>query len=244
MGAQLKHLIYFSSHTTIMPPAMLHYTCFTLLNGKDPSGLMLMKYFKIPLGSIKGKRCGLHIAFKWSILVLKQQYATLSYRFTILIALSNPILLLIDCSGCFENSVHVTAAICLLPHHPSPELLSVCLLPQCLIIPRTRSGKCKMRWGMPLHPQAGSVPPHCTHARGTSLGVKMCSSCGHSPISHRKKARAGLFWFFPYRKQRFQFISRNATGCVFPSQKVESMTSTNHSHWRKRPNLPSNESWS
>lgn len=52
-----------------------------------------------------------------------------------------------------------------------------------------------------------------------ALGLKMCSSYGHSPISHRGKARAGLFWVFTYRKERFQFISLNATGCVFPSQK-------------------------
>lgn len=227
MGPQLKHLIYFSIQITIMPPAMLHYTCFTLLNGKDLSGLMLMKYFKIPPGSIKGKRCGPHIVFKWSILVLKQQYTTLSFRFTILIALSNPILHLIDHSGCFESSVHVTAAICLLPHHPSPELLSVCLLPQCLNIPRTRSGKSKMRRECPFSPSRALCL--CTAQRevpGTSDGHFLW------PFSHlpQGKARAGLFCFFAYRKQRFQFISLNATGCVFPSQKMGSMTSTNHSH--------------
>lgn len=193
MGPQLKHLIYFSIHTTIMPPAMLHYTCFTLLNGKDLSGLMLMKYFKIPPGSIKGKRRGPHIVFKWSILVLKQQYTTLSYRFTILIALSNPILYLIGHSGCFESSVHVTAAICLVPHHPSPELLSVCLLPQCLNIPRTGSGKSKMRQGMPPQPQPGSVPPHMH--RGDSWDSRCAAPMAILPSPTEEKQELGYSGF-------------------------------------------------
>lgn len=208
---------------------MLHYTCFTLLNGKDLSGLMLMKYFKIPLGSIKGKRCGPHIVFKWSILVLKQQYTTLSFRFTILIALSNPILHLIDHSGCFESSVHVTAAICLLPHHPSPELLSVCLLPQCLNIPRTRSGKSKRRQGMSLQPQPGSVPLHCTEGGSWDFRCALPMAILPSPISHREKQELGYSGICIQETEVPIYFSKCYRLCL-SSQKMGSMTITNHSH--------------
>lgn len=195
---------------------MLHYICFTLLNGKDLSGLMLMKYFKIPLGSIKGKRCGPHIVLKWSILVLKQQYTTLSYRFTILIALSNPILHPIDHSGCFESSVHVTAAICLLPHHPSPELLSVIFASTMSEYLQDKIWEEQNEAG-----NAPSTPPRlcassCTKEIPGIYDVQFLWPLSHLP---QWKMRAGLFWFFTYRKQRFHFIPLNATGCVFPSQK-------------------------
>lgn len=146
---------------------------------------MLMKYFKIPQGSIKSKRCGPHIVFKWSILVLKQQYTTLPCRFTILIALSNPILHLIDHSGCFESSVHVTAAIFLLPHHPSPELLSVF----AATVPEYSQGKI---WE--VQNKAGNAP---------SPPPRLCASTLHTcPGEIPGSWDVQLLWPFPHLPQR------------------------------------------
>lgn len=218
MGPQLRHLVHFSIHTTTVLLAVLHHTCFTLFNGKNLSGLMLMKYF---LNSSRlNKRQEMWPMY--TVQVVNSIFkATIynSFRFTILIALSHLILHLIDHSECFGNSMHITQQFgyCLTIH-----ILSYSQCVYCHSIwptHRTRPGEqgAAVWSGAELRSHLGIHINHTDHSRSTSgmakwgwecsftLNQALCFCNAHvqkdaslysyCPTSCKGKAVAGLFCF-------------------------------------------------